>query len=364
MHGRKSNHRLASLRTVRLLLLFALATTLAACSYPDDTQSYMLVFVDEDDAVRVRWSITGDEGTWEDGVGGAGFTSNLGVGAAADPSGILRIVPFMNAQDTVEFFWGLGALFEDESSAATNDPADSAPSAIHLEGGDWLIAYTRGTEVVLRVYNHEERDWLNWNVAPLDDACNNTAGRPALARLDDTIVMAGIWGTNVLDHRTWVQVGQYDPESPIRIDWGSCYFIEQPSRTGDRRLVRNLPIAPSLTHDHSNFYVSMVEEYDLDPQEGDDTALDGYEVMVYRSTDPNDHDSWTVHGGYGYTVSEYTRYVNIAGRSDGSVLAAVIADDRPSPRVFRWGGSNPSPDSVFGDDPAAVQFALVAVGLP
>jgi hypothetical protein len=237
-----------------------------------------------------------------------------------------------------------------------------------LEDADWLIGFERNDEVVLRIYSHDERDFLDFNAAPLDATCENVFGRPALARLGDTIVMAGIWGPDPENYSIWIQVGEYDPETPARISWYDCYLLDQPANRGDLFLKWNLLVAPSLTHDHSTFYLSTVEHYLTIGDVGDETAYRGWDLVLYRSANPSEPDSWSVHAAY--AVSPYTRYVNIAGRSDGTILAIVLAAEQitdNNPRVFRWtdaGSVTMDADDVFGRDPTQLQFALISVGRP
>lgn len=329
-----------------------------------DTQGYMLAFAEEGTyRIRVRWSMDGD--TWED----ADFPNVTaspyhGVGAASDELGALTIIPWTNNSNNIEVVWGLGVTFESSSSVVSTDIAGSAPSAVKGAGDQWLIAYTKaGNAVTVRIYDPSDRGFLPSDFAPIQ-AKSNAFCRPALVRLRDKVILAWLSGEYMRDSIGFA-VGDIS-ESGIP-NWTSTYFFNLPSQFRGSCYSDLAPHPePVLTHDHDRFYLGFIRQTKRCP-DVIDRGLVKEDFFLYSSTDGL---SWSYNGTKGQ-IPLYS-FVNIAGRSDGSIIVAMVnPQDRGvyNKQVYRWvAGGNPEwtlLDFVFGPyTPQHLQFALVSMGRP
>lgn len=322
-----------------------------------DTQSYMLVFAEEGSSlIRLRWSMDGY--SWDNSDFGPILT-NIGVGAAADEVGILRIIPWTNLRDTVEFVWGLAATFDDPISSSTTDQAaTSAPSAVRGVSNQWLVAFrTLGDVIAVRIYDSDIREFLDMNLAPIEGAYNNHVfGRPALVRLGDRVILAWTRGGSLR-----MAVGEIS-ESGIP-NWTNKYGFDPPRQVEDS-CYGSVISDPTLTHDHCRFYLGFTRRSERCPGYTDEFQV-REDFFLYSSTDGN--PPWSLVARKGKIP--HNSYVNIGGRFDGSIIVAMVGSPGQSnnPMVYRWSGANWSQlnsGSVFGQSPKWQQFALVSVGRP
>lgn len=317
-----------------------------------DTRSYMLAFTEKGTSrIRVRWSSNGN--TWKSSKF-RNEKTNLGVGIGADSEGILRIIPWVTTSNNVKFAWGLGGVFDQETYSVTTQTATSAPSAVYGKKYNWFVAFrTSGNTIALRTYNSHERKFLDRNDAPIENALNdNVGGRPALCRLKTNLIMA--WER--LGH---IRLAVANISSDGGLTWTSKHFLSIPDHVGNTyySLVDG---DPSLTHDNSNFYIGFTRRTKRPPHyEGE--FLVRNDLTIYKSSD-------------GISWSYFTKMqripnrpiVNIAARSDGSILAAVVGDNKYAMYRYETGHFNCTElnkQSVFNWTPKPwQQFALISMG--
>lgn len=316
-----------------------------------DTQGYMLIFAEKGtEDIKIRWS---NEGTiWQTASYGNASTSK-GVGAASETVGLVRIMSWINSSNHFEFVWGLGATFDDPRTAiATSQIATSAPSAVHGEDLKWIIAYrTSGDVIAVRVYDTSQHDFLDMNMAPIENAYNDTVwGRPALVRLGDRVVMA--WNRN---GSLRFAVGTVQDSSIV--NWTDKVGLSLPSEV-ENSCYGGVYSEPTLTHDHSKFYLGFTRRTVRCSSGGE--FLSREDLFLYSSTDGI---HWALED-INYQIP-LDCFVNIAGRSDGSIIAAIVG--YANTEVDKWTGGSwteLSTSDVFNYTPDYQQFSLIATGRP
>ena len=344
--------------TVRTWGLLALAALASSCqNWCNDApvfepkESYMLAFAEQGSSrIRVRWSWDGL--AWNDGNFPDQFT-NVGVGAVSDRHGVMRMVLWTDADNEIRALWGFGPTVWDSSP----DPASPRQIALSAPSASWppdrktrLVAFrTEGDVVALRVFDVEARKFLDFSLAPVGtDAKNdNVKKRPAIVALGNKVLLA--W-----ERQTSLQMAVGTISGNI-IDWTNKYTFEMPVNIGDTDYSGILG-APTLTHDHNKYYLGFRRG-----TIGGQLARE--DLFVYSSADGI---SWTLLPEIGIPLYAL---VNIAARSDGTLIAAVVGGDpaNPEPRVYRFSGGSwteQNAESIFGYTPKQQQFALISAGRP
>jgi hypothetical protein len=348
-----------------VITICALALLTSCGTANADTQGYMLAFV-ESGSNHIRVRVSRDGISWENSEF-RDVPLTTGIGAAADYSGLMRIISWTTFSH-LAFASGMGTSFDMSAYRDTDQAAISAPSAVYgVSGKSWIFAYrTSGDVIAVRIFDLVADQFLDINCAPIEGAQNDSVlGRPALVRLGTTIVLA--WGRKDSDEIR-IAVGKLSETEISCPTWINKYGFTPPKPNLEGELVYDsISSSPTLTHDYQNFYL-------------------GYTQYIYCSTCVYANSSFFLHSSadgisWSYPVilpkvcspydwpdeneGPYHVYANIAGRSDGSVIAAIVASGNYE--VYKISGGKLTKldaNSVFGFAPADIPFALVSVGHP
>ncbi len=360
----------------KLWLLLTLAVLAGSCqnncqpiTIPAPKEKLFLAFAEANSSnMRVRWS--DDRGvTWQDGNFPAQptTTSFQGIGAAADEAGVLHIV-MTDAANDINFVWGLGpAIWDNSARSQATHPPVSAPSAANIGDGRWIVAFRRGDgTVTASVYDTGARAFVIPDVAPPSPLNSNVDGRPAVTVMGGNIVL--VW-------RRWAGGGLFSLITAVGQVVSGVPTFSQPSEvplpaTSAHRA--GIQSDPDVTHDYNQFYTAFVRE-----EQGG--TLHGWDVVVFSSPDGTTWQEHSIVVSLSVVASSdaVTRktFVNIAGQSDGTLMAAAVSGSPNSggvtaaklnPASGQWGGlSDQEVQNMFGSNNAfPKQFALIGTGRP
>jgi hypothetical protein len=309
-----------------------------------------------------------DDGiTWEDGdfPSDAIGTSFRGVGAIADENGLFHVV-MSDEPNAISFMWGLGPnIWDTSDNPESSHEPHSAPSGAWIDSDHWVTAFRHEETILVSVYDHDRRDFFPTGVEPTGSLNTEVIGRPAVTQMDGKILLT--WrrygGGDVYSLIT--SVGEIDSSS------GIPYFSapQEIPLPFDTEYKGGLEADPAATHDHNQFYIAITRE-------GQGSPLHGWWVVVYSSTDGV---NWQYHSqiaALDVTNSDDSyphSFINIAGRSDGTLIAAAITGTPPYGEITAarydgstWSGlSEEEVEDMFGAIRAYPKpFALIGTGPP
>jgi hypothetical protein len=302
---------------------------------------YILGFAENgSDRIRVRYSEDGQ--TWLDGKFPDAATS-FGVGGTSTIQGAMNIIFWTDSSNKVECIWGLGTEIWDTrpTGPALDQKAFSSPSAADIGDNLYLVAFrTQEDQVSLRVLNSSSRRWLSISLAPANALNSDVWSRPAITVLNGTILLAWYRSDfSVAIAKGNVVVTSVGSEKIPVIDWTNIYqFSTTESGYG-------APVSQAaLTHDGNNFHLGFARMTLGGP-------LQRADLFVYSSADGVSWGSSTKKVGIPLVPR-----IDIAARSDGSIVAAVVGP--PTHRsLYKYSGGSwttileshsTSPDSIFG----------------
>ncbi len=341
--------------TLAGILAFVL-TSITACDGSKDTQGYLLTFLDGPN-IRARWSSDGRE--WKDGKFPEDQPTPLGVGVAWTGA---ACIAGWRSNGQIRLLTGIAA--EVWSSKPVDEipieTARSAPSIAYLGNNKWGVAFrTKGDDpdlgdrMVLRIFDvaPDPDTYLEGNFFCPHYSDSHTAGRPALVRLNEKTIVA--WRESGTGRYFHLGIGEVE-SGQIKTWNHKRYDLTEP-------ICSSIRSDPVLTHDHASFYLGFLcwnqktsrrDLYIL-------KSADGFNWGYYTS--------WAgPPGGWGIPEGSY---VSFAGRSDGSIIAAIIMP-QSAPIVAKYtGGQNGQWElmdwqGVFGEAPDYAPFALIPIGQP
>lgn len=305
-----------------VIIIIIIAMLFAGCNGPVITyhEGYFLAYSEAGTSkIIVRHSLDGV--TWEDGnfPAEAMGTSFKGIGAIADKNGLFHIV-VIDKPNAINFLWGGGPTIWDTSdSPQSSVNPNSAPSGIWIDKNNWAITFKSSGKVTMFIYNEDERQFLTPGVEISGSLNSEVEGRPSIVRMNGNVLLSWRRWDNNKDYFTLVTaMGQVESNS---IAFSEPKEIPLPL---DTEFKAGIDTDPEVTHDHNQFYIAFTRE----GRGGGAGTLHGWHVVVYSSTNG---DNWNMHSKIaGLDVRESSEgvelktYINIAGRSDGTLIAAAI----------------------------------------
>lgn len=319
--------------------------------------------------VQVRYSEDGT--TWQNGSFPMPSSGNLfhGVGAMADPNGVLHIV-LTDRSSEIDFQWGFGpAAWDNRAVSQASHPSASAPTGAYIGDSRWLVAFRRGDNTVaVSVYDTQARAFIIAGIEPLGLLNTNVEGRPSIVSKSGTFLLVWRrWDSSNQGFSLITALGQVQNGIPT---FSSPTVVPVPSTSLFRAGIES---DPDATHDHSRFYIAFVREELSTGQAG---SLHGFGVEVFFSTDGQ---SWQSHSTTrslrvvrsSDALSNQT-FVNIAAISTGTLLMAAVRGVSSTSGVVsavkfsngQWSSLNDQQiQAMFGATNAfPKQFSLIRTG--
>lgn len=284
---------------------------LFSCCPPTEIQeNYVLAYVNMTNQIVVRSREARTGTTWLDGRFPTNVPAGLGVGLAADTSGVMHII-FTNNQGSanVRMVWGLGPAVWDNSAVSTSAmiPASSI-SAVSLGGNRWLVAYQQtGATLFAGIFNSTTKRFLS-NVAPMGPLNSNVKGRPCVARLHNRVVL--VWQRrngalfDLVTATGQIQDGNVVFEAPR--------IVSTPATAG---LGGGIVSEPVVTTNMGAFYMLVVREQRAAG------VSNGWGAQLIGS---NDGANWRLLTIVNHLVVNADTYLAAAGASNGKILVASL----------------------------------------
>ncbi len=319
--------------------------------------------------VRVRFSEDGlnwDDGNFTSQVTGSSFR---GVGAMMDARSLSHVV-IVDALFEINFVWSIGpALWSNNyEPESVIHPQASAPCGVGIGDLKFLVAYRRGDDkITVRLYDYDQRSFVGGDYAPIHLLNTDVTGRPSITYMNGKILLT--WGRMFVSPQGWdfqiiTAVGEMVNNVPSfsipkKVPLPYSIFENRQFAPGSRT-------TPDVTHDHNQFYIAFARE-----------VYGGMwkyrQTVMYNSTDG---ESWDEHSLVPYLEEDpvgFDTIVNIAGKSDGTLIAAAIRcgidpvfDSIVSAARYTNGvWSELNVGTMFGAFSAySKQFALIGTGSP
>ncbi|NHJ48162.1 MAG: hypothetical protein FK733_10280 [Asgard group archaeon] len=363
--SRYNSRKIIGFILISFVFLCIVPTSIKSDS-PDEMR-YVLAYMDYEDfldpfpKIKVRYS--NDGSVWNDGDFPSDDHLDLtthGVGLMADDYGLLNFLMFdyeySGENRGVKIVYGLGPAIWDKSDidAPAKEP-NSAPSGIQIGDRLYAITYTTdNNEVFVGIWDESTKSYWAGDYAPVSTLNQDVVGIPAIAILDDTVLLAWSKFTG-LQFDLITSTGSFD---------GSHLTFTTPSVVSmpTDEYVDGCYSAPSVCNDTSKFYISVVRKED---------GQSSYDVALLESQDSG--STWTNHR---IIISELTpgSHVNIAC-GDGKLLAAYIREEASSvtsvigAKLFDpgsgWTSVDINKNTLFGSSNAYnLQFSLISTRKP
>jgi hypothetical protein len=337
--------------------LLAIILTFAGCTTPvahSANERFTLAWLDQNQMVRVRFSTDGR--TWQDATFPQ-LSVNRGVGAAADPNGVLFLVAGagFSAGDVGPAVWGVGpnnysASVDHLPPLPTGNRMDSAPSLAYAGNSVWLFAFLDHSSAKVWAFNSGPRTWAD--VTPAIGV-NNTSvsGRPSIVVKGNTAVLTWLRNPGATSELQ-VVLGTLDGNGNVNWQGGSPF---PNTENGFGSVAQH-----ALTQDQTSFLLGVVR-----PDNNPSGQIQTFTLFVYESTDGQHWNKRTQLGAANPPNASLRDFpLTIAAHSDGTI---VVAENIANHRFFRFDGQAWSviTSGVFTGTPQdGKDLALVATGRP
>lgn len=324
-----------------LLILFIVVVTalLAGCDNNDSNitsqkKPFTLAYIDQGWRLRIKHSMDGTSWTSAEG---ANPETECVPGITADDKGVMYLAVFRNAALQARFMMGLGPGIWDSSSRNVGDghfgEIDSATSAVHVEGENWLVAYEHDNQAKVCEFSSRPgvRDFGN-DVTPVSGVTNdNLVDRPAMVNRKGRLLISWL----MENKKVQLVTGNIVSGSPV---WDAGYMFNV-SETG----YKEPEWALALAQDGESFYLAIMREKNPEP----DQMLREFTLFIYKSSDGLHWSKLTSR----HLGARIRHAVCIAARSQNDIL--TIASSRLTTDILKFNGSswtNIDYDTVFGDN--------------
>ncbi len=338
-------------------LAFALVLFFVAqggrCQPTKAVDSFQLVFADSTTKkVQVRY-LERSSGQWKSGQP-PNVAADGGMGSASTESGMMSIAGW-TADTALSFAWGLGAVYDNRADETTGKPALSATSIVGAPSNtDWLFAYrTVGDIVAVKHFNYDTHSFTDIDYAPTEANAQNgsVSGRPALARLGQTVALAWQRGSELrfavgtCDNKgipTWTH--KFGLTLPSQVD-GDCY---------------GAPTSPVLAAAAGRFYLAVRRST---------VRCGGYEGVFLSRDDlflfaSPDGRTWqpTQPVAMRANVNIPLGELALAGWTDGTLLLGLVTSQVGKFQLLKYrnGWSELDAQAIFGVTPLPAPVSIHA----
>jgi hypothetical protein len=294
-----------------------------------------------------------DDKGWQDGKF-PDTQNRSGVGATGDEHDVMRLAAWDTANG-ISIRWGLGpAIWDNAVDETVPEPAISGPSAAHIGGGRFIIAYTRkGGSIAVRIFDDRQRRFLDPDFMAAHALNSEIASMPSVAYMNGRVFVA--WVRNGSDAtELCYAVGTVGSNL---INWTQfAKFAPPPSE-----YIQSFISAPSITEDGARWYLAVAVKTQTSST---GASLTRNDVIVYSSSDAASWSTFATRSGapLGPVAGLTGPALGLAGRTDGQLLLVMVGAN--GAQVHKYAGSSWSTvpaSTVFGVDPGPVPFGIVGV---
>ena len=342
------------------LVVFALISILCIvaagcrdCNGIESKESFMLVYVDTNEHIRVRYS---DDGlSWSLG-NLEGATDDAGVGATAslDGVGMTRVIAHTGGVSRLRLRWGVGPANWDASDRDVDDVQRVAASITYADSNLLLVTGLGQTNGV-SVYSYEStsRQVVDRTPTGLSGLVNQYARHIQIFNHDGLLLVGFLrysgYGSQGSPVGVELIVGTSTHSAPVNWTQAIQFTNTEPGYSG-------VVSGPCFSHDTAKVYMGVVRQ---------STASSTYKLFIYSSTDGI---TWQLHDSMDQIPFVDEVQVRIAVQSSKKVVAGFMGG-QGTHAVYRKntdGSWTRIPDgSLFGSDtPSFVPFALISAGRP
>ncbi len=302
----------------------------AAYKLYESIEKFALAYMEQDAEnakSRIRVTLSLDGSNWADAqfpdlqVIQLKFTS--GVGICGNEKGDKIIVVFNDTRGGIYLVegsvTGTTVSWSTPAKYLSVDNAKSAPSCSILPNNLILIAIQSSTSMTVHeYYKGDGYDEIVGQATPLQFN-QNTEGRPSIATIHDTSLMAWRqWNQNDQRFDIVLAQGQMIQSGPI------TNFLFDPYKSGLLQL-RVSDVGPSalsdpiLASDGKNFYLAVIQSEKGSP-------LHGWRVILYKSIGVDLFSGWQEYGSIPLKVHNQTQIGLAAQEEAGMFVSAKIRD--------------------------------------